>query len=447
MQIPIKYFKNTNSYKAQLVRGGLGSAFIQIVNRLLTLAMGIVLARGLGAEGYGVYTYAFALMGLLMVVAVLGMPMLLIREVAANEARHDWPHLRGILVRAVQTVSIATTSVSVIGALLLWQLGVGVSANQKQTLAFMLLLLPFAALTKTVASALHGLRKVVTSQAVETLFLPSLVLVTVAVLFVWKPQLRLPQHVMAVQAGGAVFVLCAATVLLFRHLPQPVRSSHSAYQTRHWLGSALPFMLMGGAGIINNQADILLLGVFTSSEEVGVYRVAMQGAVLVAFGLQVVNAVIIPQIARLYAQGEMARLQRLITASARVILLAALPVALVFIVAGGPIAGWVFGPEFVQSHTPLAILAAGQLISAAMGSVGALLIMTGHERAIARIIFVTALMNLGLNFVMVPLFGAKGAALATTISLATWNLWLYCLVKLRLGIESTAILVGKRGSV
>ena len=55
--------------RSQLIRGALGSAGIQVVNRLLALVLGVVLARALGPESYGVYVYAFAIMSLLMVLA------------------------------------------------------------------------------------------------------------------------------------------------------------------------------------------------------------------------------------------------------------------------------------------------------------------------------------------------------------------------------------------
>lgn len=93
----------SSSFHSQLVRGGAASALIQVVNRLLALGLGVVLARGLGTEGYGIYAYAFALMTLLMVFADLGMPTLLMREVAANQASHDWPRLHGVVVGAFNT--------------------------------------------------------------------------------------------------------------------------------------------------------------------------------------------------------------------------------------------------------------------------------------------------------------------------------------------------------
>lgn len=56
---------------------------------------------------------------------------------------------------------------------------------------------------------------------------------------------------------------------------------------------------------------------------------AARGAELVAFSLVVVNMAIQPTISRLYAAGEMQRLQRVITTAARVTVALALPAALI----------------------------------------------------------------------------------------------------------------------
>ncbi len=423
------------------MRGGAGSALVQVINRLLALAVGIVLARGLGAEGYGVYAYAFALLTLLMVFAELGMPTLLMREVAASEACQDWPHLRGVLVRALQIVFSAAVALAAIAALVLWLLSDRMPVSQSVTLVWVIALLPLAALTRAMMAAVQGLQHVVKAQVVEMLVRPVLVLAGVGFLFIFVSGMRQPQYAMAVQFVTAIAVLCIAAVVLYRYLPRSVHATAAQYQTRQWLASAMPLTLIGGAGIINNQTDILMLGFFRTAEDVGIYRVATQGAILVAFGLQAANAVIAPQFARLYAQGDQARLQRLVTASARIILMAALPVALTFVLAGGAIAGWVFGQEFTQSHTPLAILAVGQLINAAMGSVGFLLNMTGHERDVARTLLITAGLNVLLNLFLIPPFGMAGAASATAVSLALWNIMLYQIVKKRIGINSTAFVL------
>lgn len=426
------------SLRGRLLRGGMGSALIHAGSHVLALATGIILARALGAVGYGVYAYAMALMAALMVVSQLGMPPLLVREVAASEVRGDWAHLRGIIVRAGQVVFVASVVTTVSTACILWLWAGDMAANEWLTILVMLLLLPFAAVMTVATWALRGLRHVVKSLSIEMLVRPALVLFLVSVLFVVDQSILLPHYVMALQIPAAIFSLCVALYLLFKHLPEPVRSAHSAYHTREWLGSVLPFTLLAGAGILNSQVDILMLGLFRPNQDVGIYRVAVQGAGLVAFGLQVANAVIAPQFARMYALGDTARLQQLVTASARVTLLIALPIALAFMIAGGDIAAWVFGQEFLRAHIPLALLAVGQLVNAAMGSVGFLLNMTGHEKITTRIMFMTAILNVILNLVLIPPFGMAGAAAATAFSLALWNVLLYRAVKARLGIRSTA---------
>ncbi|MDQ3564372.1 MAG: polysaccharide biosynthesis C-terminal domain-containing protein [Pseudomonadota bacterium] len=97
--------------------------------------------------------------------------------------------------------------------------------------------------------------------------------------------------------------------------------------------------------------------------------------------------------------------------SARVVLLVSLPVALSMIIFGRWILLTVFGLEFVSGATALAILSAAQIVNAAMGSVGLLLIMTGHERDTATGVGIAAAVNVTLNVLLIPVWGLKGRQL------------------------------------
>lgn len=420
--------------RARLIRGGVGSAGVQALSRVLALALGIVLARGLGAEGYGTYAYAFAIMSLLMVVAEAGVPTLLLREVAAAQGQKRWGLLRGALIRSSQLVLLASSSLSVVGLLVLSVVADRLSAALLYTTLLMLLVLPLAALAKTIASAMQGLDRVVMGQAVGMLLGPLLVLLSVGSLFLFAPTFRQPQYAMAAQLAAAVVVLLMGGWMLSRYLSAESKAESIEYKSHQWLRSTLPFMLIGGAGIINSQADIIMLGWFGSEADVGIYRVAVQGATLVAFGLQAVNAVITPQFARLYAQGDTEQLQRLVTASTRVVLLAALPLALAFVFAGGTILKWVFGAEYAASHLPLSILALGQLAIATLGLTGPLVSMAGYERVVSKAIWVSAILNIGLNLFLIPIFGVTGAALSTAITVSLWHGFLFVFAKKEMNV-------------
>jgi O-antigen/teichoic acid export membrane protein/uncharacterized membrane protein YphA (DoxX/SURF4 family) len=346
--------------RAQLLRGGMGSAALQALNRVLALALGIVLARALGTDGYGIYAYAFAVMTLLMVAAEAGVPQLLMREVAGSQGAEHWGLLRGVLVRGGQFVLLTSTAVSVAGLAVLGGMAPRLTDPELYTALLMLLALPLVALLKIVVHALRGLHRVVAGLAVDLLLRPLLALAVVTALFLLAPDLRQPHYAMAAQLVAASGALLVGVWLLGRYFPSQARARPAEYRSRLWLRSALPFTLIGGAGIINSQADILMLGWFTTASDVGVYRVVVQGALLVAFVLNALNMVLAPNYARLHAQGQRERMQRLATTSARIVLVLTFPIALTFILFGEPILALVFGPAYGQGHVALAILGGGR---------------------------------------------------------------------------------------
>jgi len=245
---------------------------------------------------------------------------------------------------------------------------------------------------------------------------------------------------MALRTAAGALAFALGLWLLFRQAPS--RNALGAvprYQTRAWLASTLPLAFTAGMQVINRQTDILMLGAFAPPQTVGIYRVAVQGATLVAFGLQAVNMVVAPHFARLYQQGDLKGLQRLVTQSARGIVMLTLPVAAVFIAFGEPILHLVFGHEYTPAATPLAILAIGQFASAFFGSVAFLLNMTGHENDTARGVTLAAMTNIVLKLFLIPTLGAVGAAMATATSLALWNLLLLSAVRRRIGIQTLAL--------
>src|SRR5690606_18332622 len=140
---------------------------------------------------------------------------------------------------------------------------------------------------------------------------------------------------------------------------------------------------------------------------------ATQSAELVAFALVIVNTVAAPHIARLHAIGGVEQLQWLVTRCAQLSLLGALPTALVMLLAGDIVLRLVFGGGYQVGYSALAILSVGQLFNVAMGSVGLILNMTGHERETAKGVAIAVLVNVPLNLALIPLLGMTGAAMAT----------------------------------
>lgn len=427
--------------RAHLLRGGVGSIGIKGAHTLLAFALAVLLARVLGPEGYGVYSFSFALLTLLAIPAQAGLPQLMVRETAKAQANRDWALMRGFWRWSNRfIVSFSLIIFTLVGAALLVG-DIFFSAERRETILAGLLLVPLIALSLARSSALRGLGRVVVGQLSGNIVRPGLLIVFVLLAnWLLLDYAKTPQGVMFFHVLAGLLAFLLATFLLRQARPSPMKKSGEfREEATYWRRAALPLALVAGLQLINTQADLVILGLLQDDAEVGVYRVVVQMGNLVIFGLVAINQVLHPYFAALHSAGQLVSLQRLVTISARAILLLALVPVLFFVFAGEMILGRIFGPEYILGTAPLTILAIGQLANASFGSVGALLNMTGHERDTMRGMVAAIMVNIILNLLLIPLFGMVGAATATATSYVVWNVILWAYVRRRLGIESSGL--------
>ena len=416
---------------------------MRVAATVMTFAIAVLLARMLKADGYGDYTYARTVVMMLMLFALGGREQLLVREVAVCDRTGTWDVARGLVGWAAAAAAL-TSVVMVVAAVVVIDHLVQPEEPLATTLKVTLALVPLVAVNRIRSAAMRGVRRVVTAVLPETLLQPLLLVLALAALWL----LSRPPSNPAVAAGLLVAsTLAAAAVgvlLLFKVVPAEARRATPSYATGSWLRASLPFFLLDLLHFGNGRADVLLLGALRDSADVGVYSVAARGGALMALLLQSLNTVLSPDVARLAASVEDgtrdddrgAELQRLVSRSVGLLFLATAATAGLFLLGAELFLG-LFGEEFQAGRPAFAILVLGQLVNVAFGPVGMLLNMTGYERDVVAGVGFSAAFNVVANLVMIPRFGALGAAAATTASLVLWNLILLLRVRARLGIDPT----------
>lgn len=419
----------------------LGSAGLRIANAGLGFAVAVVLARTLGADGYGLYSSAFVLASVCAIVVQFGLPNLVMRETATATVSEDWGHMRAIWGWAARGAGLFSLAVVAVGGFALFVSGDGMEAGQLWTYGLALCLVPLLAFGALRAGALRGLQHVVLAQVPEMIVKPGVMLILTLMLGLAVPATAQSAMTMQLAAVGTAFAL--GTVFLWRRRPASLRLSadyRSPPAGPLWK-AALTMALAAGMNQINNHADILMIGVFWPDDQVGVYRIAYQISMLCAFGLQIASVVLSPSYARLYRQGDLDKLQNLLTTGALISTSVALLLALPWLFLGEFLSGWLFGPDFTASRPATLILIAAQVMNASFGPVGMLMHMTGLERYVARFMMLSAITNLTLNLALIPLYGGFGAAAATFVTLAIWNSGLWWMARRHLSLNSHATAV------
>jgi O-antigen/teichoic acid export membrane protein len=187
------------------------------------------------------------------------------------------------------------------------------------------------------------------------------------------------------------------------------------------------------ADVVMTFSDVLILGMFATPAEVGIYTAAARTALLTRFLLLANSAVAAPRFAALHAAGDKQGLARLAHRSTMLTTVASVPLLAIFVAFPGRILS-LFGPEFEAGAQVLIILGVGQFVNAATGPCGYLLNMSGHHRIEGHIAIGGALITVGLCFAFIPFWGLIGAAAANAIATAVCNLWRVYIARAKLGI-------------
>jgi len=418
----------------------IASIALKVGSVLLGFVLSVILARSLGPEGYGIYVYVFAIVSLIAVPAQLGLPLLLVRETAKAQVNSDWGLMLGLWHWATFTVAASSTLLAAFALIIGILVFERINPTNVTTYIFGLALVPLIAMANLRGAALRGLRHIIMGQLPEAILRPAFLIMMLIFFTLYSSSSALSaKHAMGYHVVAAALSFIIGALMLRKVRPVELLGVVKAeYTSRIWLTATWPFALVAGIQLINQTTDIIMLGLFRSADEVGIYKVAVTGSSLVIFGLQAINTVVSPHFSRLYSKGHIDELQRLVTLSTRVIFFLSLPIMLLFVMFGDVIILHAFGKSYVASYQPLLILAGGMVFAAFTSTSGLLLMMTGHERQTYRAVIISAVINLVMNAALIPKFGVVGAGLATALSLIVSQIFLQRSVQRHLGIESMA---------
>lgn len=403
----------------------------------LTLVVGILLARGLGVQGYGIYGIAMAVIAIGGVPAEFGLPKLVVREVGAAAATKDLPRLFGVIRWADRACWLVSAVVAGgIGAGVLLLLGL-VDPLVGYAILLGLPTIPFVALAKVRASALQGLHHIALGQTATNLLRP---LLFAALFATWLALAggATAQSAMALNSLTAAAALLAAHLWLRPRLPRE-RPPRVAEDGRQWLRSSLPMAVSDGVLVLHMQLAVLLVGILSSATEVGLFRIAASIVTLVGAPVLLINTVVSPVMAQLNAQGDHRRLQHLCTRSAQGTTTGVLLLVLPLLFWGSDLISLLFGAEFAPALPALLVLSAANLINAMFGPNAILLTMTGQEGRVTRAMLIALLISLAVAFAAVPAAGGVGGAISVLSWVLVWNVLVWNDARRLLGIETSLV--------
>ncbi len=418
-----------NGHMREVLKGAIIAFVLRLVGAAAAFALNVVIGRMLGAGGAGLYFLALSVASFTAILAQLGLRNTLLRFISSAAAKEDEAQIRGVFAQGIKLAGMASIALAALVAAT-----AGFSADyvfDKPELASPLRWMSFAIITFSMmtllAESLKGLKQIAHSMLVTGVIYP-----LVALVVIW------PLASFAGPAGASMAYVVGTGVAALTGLYWWRNSTGAGVATpipsaQLW-DSARPLLLTNliVRGVIP-MAPMFFIGAWGDAADAGVFGAATRLALLASFFLAAVNTAVAPKFSELYTKGEMKMLGHVTRRFALGITLATSPLFLVLFFAGDWVMG-LFGPEFTRGGTVLAILAAGQLVSAMSGSVGFLLMMSGHEKDVRNAaLFATVVMGV-LAVALIPSYNLIGAAIAAAGAVIGTNVFSAVMVYRRLHI-------------
>lgn len=407
------------------------SLFFRIIAAFSGFVFSVLLARNLGADQSGHFFLVFSIINILSIFCCVGLDQSVLYFTSKAVADKDWLHVRYFLIKSLLLVLVLTTGASCF--LFFFSVDLAFHVFGKPGMSGVLENMSFAivglALINLVAMSLQALRKVTSSIFFLNIF--SNIILIIIIYFFPALTAELLGTLYAI-TQISIFVFSLAYWWLVRPRWPKKENQLIKWQlvTRH-SSSLLLIVLI--AQLIQ-WSSLLICGIWVEPSDLARLAMAQRTAMLASFVLLAINLVVSPRFASMYKLNDFLGIKKLAISSVRLMILFTLPIVLIILSFPHILMGF-FGDEFISGTYLLQILVFGQIINVLTGPVNNLLIMTGNKVEMKKTMLIAGSVVVLLNFILVPIYGVMGGAIATALAVCTQNLIAAWFVNRKLSIN------------
>lgn len=376
----------------------------QILQMGLGLFVGLWVARYLGPTQFGLLSYAIAFVSLFSSVATMGLGTLVVRNIARDpECKNETLgtafglQFTGGIITLVLTVTVIAL-LKPNDTLTRWLVGI-IAAG-------------------TIFNAFEAINFWFQSQIQSkyTVFAKNSVCFLVAAVRIGLVTIKAPLLAFAWVRLGEVALVGIAYIYFYKLTGNKIKDWQFSWERgKELLSESWPIILSGLAVYVYSKTDQIMLGAMNKNAELGYYAAAVKISEICDFLPMIVSSSIFPKLANFRKTNYEEYLNKFQIYSDIMIFLwlgVAIPISL--------LSPWIvhvlYGDKYAKSAVVLALYVWAQFGSNFGVARGTYLNIEGQLRYGLYLTVVGSTLNVGLNFLLIPKYGALGATTATLIT-------------------------------
>lgn len=405
-----------------LKKGGHTFMF-RFLGMVLNYVITLLITSIYGSSNYGLYAISLTILQLMVMFFSFGIPSAFVSFSGAFESENQ---NKGLLLKSYLLVTI----LSVI-PLILFFFNVDLITNfygkpdLKSFLQMVALSILFMVFHEINCNYFLSLKKFYWFGL--TYFVFPNVLFLIFILF--SKLFQLPNYCILLSYTLSVFITVVVTLfIIFRKL----EFMKVTIKSKEILKRSLPMMASGFFLILLNWTDVLMLGKFESERNIGIYNAAFKIGYLTLFFVMAMGSLIIADVARFFNNNQNLELHLTVKKATQLTAILTIPLATIIIVFSEQLL-FLFGSEFIEGRTALILITLGALFNALTGNVDQFLNTTGNQISVRNVMFVGFLINICLNFILIPIYGINGAAFSSLVVNVIVNTIFIIIIKKKFG--------------
>lgn len=404
------------------VAKGAGITFFgTAIGRCLFFTSQVIIARFFSTEVFGLFTLGLTIIRIAEILSCFGIHAGGMRLVSIYR-RDDTARLKGTLISAfiipfingILIGSVIYFCASFISETIFHKLKLtGIIKN----FAFCI---PFVATTGVIGMASRGFHTAKYSVLIKDIIQPSAIIIFIIGFILAGLDISWTINAFTL---SYVVGLISGFYLITKQFPEIKKITiKPVYETKKLLSLSAPLMLNNFLNFLIMWTGTLMLGFMKTPTDVGIYRAASQIPIFLTLILVAFNSIYAPSVAELHHRGQMDRLDKIFKITTRWVFLVAFPASIIIIFSPREIMA-LFGSNYIETGASvLIILTIAQLINCVTGGVTYTLSMTGKQNLEMLNSLAMVVINIALNYFLIPKYGSLGAAISTGTSIVAINL-------------------------
>jgi O-antigen/teichoic acid export membrane protein len=418
-----KIMTTGKSYQSEIVlitkNAGI-TAFGFLFLNLISLVSNALITRYLGSGQYGLFVLLTRILEILTIISSLGFSNTIVRYVASYFSRGDYQRVKGTVFYSLKMVLIF--SIFLAAAIILFSQTISErlfdTSELSRFFSILMLSLPFSVISMVYLSTLNGLKQVKHVVIIKNFINPVIYILMIGIVLFFDCGLN--GMIWIYLLTGSFTAMLAYSQVRSVFFKKKTGIIPLTEKKKLWEFS-LPMLFIQIFNSTIRLVPIFIMGVYLPTSDIGIFNICLKIALIVSFSLEAFYMIFAPVISELFSKNDLLMVENLYKTVTKWIFTFSLVVFFIIVLFPYSLL-IVFGAEFITGTGILIIMAAGELINASVGLVGIVIMMSGRPKIILYNSILSFLIVSLLCVVLIPRYGAVGAALSVAVTVALINI-------------------------